>query len=110
MTLGPALLAWGALSGVDRPRARWLRTFGRVPLFYYVLHLPLLHAMAGVWLFARGGMAAVEAASRARDGTGGSLPVVYGAWLVALALLWPACRWFERVKALHHGAWWTHYT
>ena len=110
MTLGPAMLVWGALTGRDLPRARPVITFGRVPLFYYVLHLPLLHAMAGVWLYARGGVAAIEAAHHSRNGTGGSLPLVYAAWATAIVLLWPLCKWFDGVKARHRGAWWTHYT
>ncbi|MFO0604185.1 MAG: heparan-alpha-glucosaminide N-acetyltransferase domain-containing protein [Polyangiales bacterium] len=110
MTLGPALLAWGALTGRDLARARPVVTFGRVPLFYYVLHLPLLHAMAGAWLYARGGTAAIEAAHSSRNGSGGSLPVVYAAWALGVALLWPLCRWFDGVKTRHRGAWWTKYT
>ena len=46
MTLGPALVA---LAAFDRPLGRWARpvvTFGRVPLFFYVLHLPLIHLAA----------------------------------------------------------------
>lgn len=110
MTLGPAMLAWGALTGRDLSRARAVITFGRVPLFYYVLHLPLLHALAGAWVFAHGGVAAVLAASSSRHGAGGSLPVVYGLWALGIALLWPLCRWFDGVKTRHRGAWWTHYT
>lgn len=85
-------------------------TFGRVPLFYYVLHLPLLHALAGAWVFAHGGVEAVRAAAASPRGVGGSLAVVYGLWLVGVFTLWPLCRWFERVKARHRGAWWTAYT
>lgn len=109
MTLGPALLAWGALSGRDLSRARPVVTFGRVPLFYYVLHLPLLHAMAGAWLLARGGMAAIDAAHRTRTGPGGGLPAVYAGWALALVMLWPLCRWFDAVKTRHRGARWTKY-
>ena len=110
MTLGPALLAWGALTGRSLPGTAALRTFGRVPLFFYVLHLPLLHALAGVWVIAQGGWSAVEAASRSDNGAGGSLPTVYALWLLGIALLLPACRWFDGVKSRHRGAWWTHYT
>ena len=46
MTLGPALLAWGALTGRDLARAKPSSPSGAC-LFYYALHLPLLHAMAG---------------------------------------------------------------
>lgn len=110
MTLGPAMLVWGALTGRDLSRARAVITFGRVPLFYYVLHLPLLHALAGAWVLAHGGLDAVRAASSSRHGAGGSLPVVYGLWALGIALLWPLCRWFDGVKTRHRGAWWTHYT
>ncbi len=110
MTLGPALLVWGALSGRDLSRARAVITFGRVPLFYYVLHLPLLHALAGAWVFAHGGVTAIRAAASSPRGAGGSLAVVYGLWIVGVVMLWPLCRWFEGVKARHRGAWWTAYT
>jgi len=70
-------------------------TFGRVPLFFYVLHLPLLHLFAYAWLYAHGGRAAIAASSDSEHGTGGSLAVVYGGWLLAVALLWPLCHWFE---------------
>lgn len=110
MTLGPALIAWGVAVGRPPRRESLLVTIGRVPLFYYVIHLPLLHLMAGLWLFARGGAAAVAAAAAARRGPGVPLWGVYIAWAVALALLWPACRWFDALKARNRGAWWTRYT
>jgi uncharacterized membrane protein len=109
MTLGPAFLVWGALTGRNLSRARTVVTFGRVPLFYYVVHLPLLHTMAGVWLYVRGGRAAIEAAHRSRVGTGGNLALVYAAWALAIALLWPLSRWFDGVKTRHRGTWWTRY-
>lgn len=109
MTLGPALLAWGLASGRDLSRARALITFGRVPLFYYVLHLPLLHAIAEAWVIARGGAVALGEAQRSAHGAGGSLPVVYGLWAIGVALLYPPCRWFDGVKGRNRGAWWTHY-
>jgi uncharacterized membrane protein len=110
MTLGPAMLAWGAATGRDLSRARAVITFGRVPLFFYVLHLPLLHALAGLWVIAHGGLAALAATRDSPHGPGGSLPVVYGLWAAGVALLWPLCRWFDGLKTRHRGAWWTHYT
>lgn len=96
MTLGPALALWGALTGRDAGAARPLLTFGRVPLFYYVLHLPLLHGLALAW--------------RGVSGDSPSLWRAYALWAVGLALLYPACRAFEGLKSRHRGAWWTHYT
>ncbi len=117
MTLGPAIafLGWidGRLAGAATPA--WggpLVTFGRVPFFYYVLHVPLLHGLAVLLgVAARGtGAAGVIAhrimlpdAEAARFGF--PLPVVYAAWAVVVLLLYPACRWFAGVKARHRSAW-----
>jgi uncharacterized membrane protein len=95
ITLGAAFLllalfesARGKVSGV-------LRTFGRVPLFFYVLHIALAHLAAVV----------VDVAL----GSGGfSLPVVYLAWVLVVATLYPACRWFAGVKR-RRSDWWLSY-
>lgn len=108
MTLGPALLA---LAAFDRGTPRWLRpvlVFGRVPLFYYLLHLPLLRGLAVLvyliqygradWLY---GLNPAPAPS----GTGFGLAGVYLAWMVAVALLYPVCRWFAALKRRRRDAW-----
>jgi uncharacterized membrane protein len=117
MTLGPAiaLLGWldGRLAGgATPPWARPFVTFGRVPFFYYVLHVPLLHGLAvalGVALLGPGAASAIAHKLTLPDAQGArfgfSLPVVYAAWLVVVLLLYPACRWFAGVKARHRSAW-----
>jgi uncharacterized membrane protein len=110
MTLGPALFVLGWL---DRSRASgWLtsrlRVFGRVPLFYYLLHLPLLHLVAVLlalwtygdasWLF-HDLMAPKGSGPSVPSGYGYGLPVVYAVWLLAVVLLYPVCQWFGKVKA-----------
>jgi uncharacterized membrane protein len=114
MTLGPALLFLGGVEG----RTAFLRTrlasavtvFGRVPLFYYVLHLYLIHAMAIVvgwaagmpvrWLF-HGGFVS----SSMPPEFGFSLAVVYLAWAVVIATLYAPCWWFARLKQRRSDAW-----
>ena len=46
MTLGPALVLLAAFERVRGPVAGWISTYGRVPFFYYVVHIFLLHALA----------------------------------------------------------------
>ena len=48
VTLGPALILLGLLDGAKAARglSRILMVFGRVPLFYYVLHIYLIHILA----------------------------------------------------------------
>jgi uncharacterized membrane protein len=90
MTLGPTIAALGLL---DRGAGRWaepLRTFGRVPLFFFLIHLPLVRGLA------------VAVASA---GYGQGLAPVYAVWLVVVALLYGPCRWFAGVKRRHRWAW-----
>jgi len=115
MTLGAAalLLAWVPT------KSRWLApalTYGRVPLFYFVLHLALIHALAILVCYARYGTAHWMFESPTLDrypftqppGWGYALPVVYSAWAAVVVLLYPACRWFESVK-MRRNDWWLSY-
>jgi uncharacterized membrane protein len=120
MTLGPAILLLGLVDRFDvratRVRlARWLTTFGRVPLFFFVMQWPVAHAM-GLLV----GLVAGESVTHFTmhppnppiDGppsnVGGPLWVVYLTWLAGLALLYPLCRWFAAVKARRRD-WWLGY-
>jgi hypothetical protein len=100
MTLGPALLL---LAWWDRGTPSWLqplRLFGRVPMFFYLLHLPLLHGLAvGVaWLLG-------FTSQRAPNHVGFGLLAVYTAWLASLLLLYPLCHKFAAFKRRHHAPW-----
>ena len=106
MTLGPALLF---LAAVDRHTPRALRPaiiFGRVPLFYYVVHFPLIHLLAVIVCFAKYGTAHWMTESpdlghypfAAPPGWGFSLPVVYLVWLAVVCAMYPLSRWYASVK------------
>lgn len=105
MTLGPALIAFGAVR-FDSPRLRFLIVFGQVPLLFYVLHLFLLRFASLPVAFARFGVLAFSPPPR---GTGASpelpLIVTYLAWLTTLLLLYPVCRWYADLKATKPRAW-----
>lgn len=118
MTLGPALVALGALDGwlAGRPTPRVLRpalVIGRVPLFYYVLHVVLLHALAAVVCAARYGAVHWMFESPSIDrfpvtpppGWPAPLPLVYLAWLTVVVLLYPCCRWYAALKARRTDVW-----
>ena len=113
MTLGPALLLLRAL---DRPVKTWLRplqTFGRVPLFYFVVHLAMIHAFAVVvcwlsyggvhWMFQSpdlGHFPITEPPGWPRP-----LPAVYAIWIGIVAAMYPLCRWYESVKSRSTSRW-----
>ena len=112
MTLGPTLVA---LALAERARGRvaaWLAVIGRVPLFFYVLHIFAAHVVAMLLSAAQGNgfrpisMMVDPAAVPATHGV--SLPGVYLAWALVVVLLYPACRWFGRLKR-ERDAWWLRY-
>lgn len=116
MTLGPILIALAWLDTVNPTRlwARVLQVFGRVPLFFYVLHLFLLHAMA-VWvaLLVHQRAAWLEYGGplvlRRPPGYGHGLPLIYAMWVVAVVLLFLPCKWFMSLKQQHPEWWWLRY-
>jgi uncharacterized membrane protein len=105
MTLGPPLLLLAFLKDQMGPWARPLLLFGRVPMFFYLLHLPLLHGAAALYALAVYGSAdwLTDAPGWGRvprpPDFGFHLPGVYAVWLAALALTYPLCRWIDRKKS-----------
>ena len=117
MTLGPALiaLAWfesrrpvaESLAGKVR---KFFVTFGRVPLFFYLLQWPMAHLTSIVahliggkpirWMF---GTAMITTGPP--PGMGFNLLVVYICWIAGVLLLYPLCKWFAGVKQRHRSRW-----
>ncbi len=102
MTLGPALLLLWAFEHARGKVAQVFVVFGRVPLFYYVLHLALIHSLAGVFARIRLGHFPAEGEDVA---LGFPLSSVYLAWLGVVLGLYPLCRWFAGVKSRSKAAW-----
>ena len=105
MTLGPALVLLAAL---DRPLGPWgerVTVFGRVPLFYYVLHLLLIHALAIALAWPEMGSAALARVYMMEAPLRLSLPAVYACWVGVVVLLYPPSRWFAGVKRRSDAAW-----
>ena len=110
ITLGAAFLS---LAGLESARGKFIevvRTFGRVPLLFYVLHIALAHLAAGIIALATGfGMALFTGDfMQVPQQWGFGLPIVYLAWLLVIATLYPACRWFAAVKR-RRDDWWLSY-
>jgi uncharacterized membrane protein len=112
MTLGPAILALAFFDRRLGPLAQPIVTFGRVPLFYYLLHLPLIHGAAVLCDYLRFGWSPLANAGpwevrpeAIPSDYGLSLPMVYLVWIGVLVLLYPPCRWFAEVKRRSRSAW-----
>lgn len=112
MTLGPALMLLSRLDRWRGPVAELFIGYGRVPMFFYLLHLPLIHAGSVLARYLLFGPAAFEAASPQAALPSAYVPSllpVYGAWLLVLALLHPACRWYGGYKRRHREQRWLSY-
>src|SRR5215469_15755501 len=105
MTLGPALMLVAVSDGAQGIIAGWITTFGRVPLFYYITHIYLLHAIALLfaWITIGG---AVFVATHKPDGYGFGLVGIYTVWLGVVILLYPLCSWFAAIKRRRTEWWW----
>jgi uncharacterized membrane protein len=115
MTLGPIIALIPLLEGARGIFVRWITVFGRVPFFFYMLHIPLIHVLALVvskirlgevspWLFTNHPMGNPGPPERYTWNLG----LLYVVWAVAIVLLYFACRWFADLKARKKD-WWLSY-
>jgi uncharacterized membrane protein len=115
MTLGPSLILLGLLDGAKATHglSRILVGFGRVPLFYYLAHIYVIHLFAiaaslafhqPIW---HGSVIAHDVQKPL--GYGHDLPFVYAMWIVAVATLYLPCRWFMGFRSRHRDWEWLSY-
>jgi uncharacterized membrane protein len=113
MTLGPILVALGFLEGRRSRVLDWLSVYGRVPLFYYIVHIYLAHAMAMVLALIQGGelrrIPVVTDPGSIPSWYGVPLFGVYIAWAIVVVLMYFPCRWYAGVKARRND-WWLRYS
>ena len=103
-TLGPAAIALALLSNARGAWSAPVATFGRVPLFFYLLHLPLLHLGAVVWsrlAYGVGLSQLLGPGGTLQHGYEPSLVPCYLAWLATLIALYPVCVRYARYKSAH---------
>lgn len=115
MTLGPAIALIPILERARGALADVISVFGRVPFFYYLLHIPLIHVLAlivskvregsaNAWLFANHPMNP----GPVPEGYMWSLGLLYLVFLVAVVVLYFPCRWYANLKARRRD-WWLGY-
>lgn len=113
MTIGPALIFLSYTENIRGPLSRKILVFGKVPFFYYVLHVFLIHSMALLAFFASGHSWSDLDFTHFRDGSlpygsGHPLWFVYLAWITVMIILYFPCRWYSKYKATHKK-WWLSY-
>jgi uncharacterized membrane protein len=101
--LGIAVAALPLLARLKGPIADVILAWGQVPMFFYLVHLPLIHVAGVIHAYLRYGDTHIPATVDL------SLPLIYLAWMVLLAALWPACVAWRRFKRAKRQWWWLSY-
>ncbi len=115
ITLGPSIIFLAVTEKWKGSFFDKLITIGRVPMFFYIIHIYFIHLLALI--------AAVLTGFNASDmvidfwineepqlqGYGFSLWVVYLVWIALIIGLYPLCSWFNNYKSNNRDKWWLSY-
>ena len=115
MTIGPALLFLYAIESVKNKFTNAMLVFGRVPFFYYILHILIIHLGAIIGLLITGKdwklmiLDNETMMSGALQGYGYPLVTVYLIWIIIVAILYPICKKYMSYKLNNKDKWWLSY-
>lgn len=107
VTIGPAMIFLGLAEKKMGSFSRKIIVFGRVPMFYYLAHILLIHLLALAGVYIQGHpltdmvLSTSVLAAPALKGYGFSLPVVYLVWVLVVVMLYPLCKRFGLYKQQH---------
>ena len=115
MTLGAAFLFLANTEKLKGRLVNFFCTFGRVPFFYYILHIYIIHIIAMImaqisgWGWKKMILSTFIAFEPNMKGYGYSLWIVYVIWISVILLLYPLCKKFDKYKQAHKEKWWLSY-
>lgn len=111
ITLGPAILFLAFAENYINTFTKIISTYGRVPMFYYLLHIFLIHfiAMVATQLTGFGWRAMITDDFPQVKGFGFSLITIYLIWIALVLALYPLCKWYDNYKKNHKENWWLSY-
>lgn len=113
--LGPALIFLATAENLKGQVSQYIIGLGRVPMFYYITHLYLIHIIAVVAALATGfDFSDMIFSTWVTDspnlrGYGFSLGVTYLVWIAVVLALFPLCLWYDRYKIKNKEKWWLSY-
>lgn len=115
MTLGFTLVFLANSENLKGKVVNFFSVFGRVPFFYYIIHIYVIHLAAMLYAQLAGfgwdklvleGWITVLPRMR---GYGVSIVWVYVIWACIILMLYPLCRWFDSYKQSHKEKEWLSY-
>ena len=116
MTIGPGILFLALIEKVQNGFTRVMNIYGRVPMFYYILHFYIIHLIVVVAFFAQGfGTDDIAPTGGLPfmfkpNELGFGLVGVYAVWLFVVLILYPLCKKYDKYKTTHaREKWWLSY-
>jgi uncharacterized membrane protein len=114
LTLGGMSLVLAFSENIIGRAGRIVSVYGKVPFFYFLIHLYLLHFILLAILFGQGFQWKDFIFGNFRFGrpeapSGLGLPVIYAVWVSIVVLLYPLCKWYGRYKMSHREKKWLRY-
>jgi uncharacterized membrane protein len=114
MTIGPSLLLMAWWDNIQNGFTKIVSVYGRVPFFYFLVHLFILHLFSAVTYFMRGhsfaeGVSPTAFIKFIQPGEGFQLRYVYLVWLAVVIGLYPLCKWYDRYKTNYKEKKWLSY-
>ena len=115
MTIGPAWVFLSAIEAFGNRLPKSVIVFGKVPFFFYIIHLYVIHALAMLLLVYEGRdwhqyiLSARGIMSGTLRNFGLSLGSVYVVWILVVASLYPLCKWYQTYRENHPSKWWLSY-
>ena len=116
MTIGPALIFLALTENAKSSVSKIISVYGRVPMFYYLIHIYLIHLLAMI----TSQMFTAESWNRwilheplwfikTFRGYGYPLIIVYLVWIIVVVGLFPLCKRYDAYKQAHKEKWWLSY-
>ena len=114
VTLGIMFLVLSFVDGMKNRVIEVFSVYGKVPLFYYIIHWYLVHSLMVFMLFMQGyGLKDLNFApfsfGRPQVGEGVELPIIYAIWVAVIISLYPLCLWYGKYKTKNQDNKWLRY-
>jgi len=115
MTIGLALIFLSLSERMHHKFTTPIIVFGKVPFFFYIVHLYFIHTLAMIYLILNGhkwneyilSAEGIRSGALSRFGVG--TEAVYVIWIIVIVALYPLCRWYQNVKQNNPSRWWLSY-
>jgi uncharacterized membrane protein len=106
VTLGITITLMGLTEGTNNKITQIISTYGKVPLFYYIIHWYIIHLIMLIMVFWQGFKwddlnFGTFGFGRPQSGSGVQLSVVYLIWFIVILILYPLCKWYAKYKSEH---------